>query len=397
MAKFSYRARWGDGKTEKGIIEALDREDLVRKLRSDNKFLIEASEQKKREEGTASLNKKELSIFCRQMSAMLGAGIGMSRALDTLYRSGLSRNLKSAALSLYEGVLSGASLSDSMKRQGKRFPELLVYMTETGEASGELDRIMDNMSDHYASEEEMQKKVKSALTYPVILAVVSVVVIVFMLTKILPTFIGMYGDTPLPVPTRILMAISNFLISQWGILLGAALVLTLLFTWLGTKKGYRISVKKHQMNMRIFGIGNLIRTIMTSRFASTFAILYSSGISILQCMDISSRVMSNDYVEDRLKSVAEDLRKGRSFADSLTETEVFDKMLYTMVSVGEESGSLDSMLMKTGEYFRKEADSALNQLIALIDPVMIIIFGVIIGFIVLAIMLPIFGMYQQIM
>jgi len=397
MAKFSYRARLENGKTENGFMEALNEKDLLRKLRNTGKYCISFREKNVIEKEIPPLKSRELSIFCSQMAAMLGAGIGMSQSLDTLYQSGLSKNLKAAALSLYEGVLDGDSLSLSMKKQGKVFPELLVYMTETGEASGELDSIMNNMAEHYATEEEMHKKIKSALTYPIILALVTVVVVVLMLTKILPSFIGMYGDTPLPLPTKMLMGLSDFLIHKWGILLTAALILALLFSWLNTVKSYRIAVRRNHMKNPIFGMGKLIRTVLTSRFASTFGILYSSGISILECIDISTRVMNNDYVEDRLKNVADCLRQGQTLAESLDNTEVFDRMLVTMVRVGEESGSLDEMLRKTGAYFKKEADGALNQLIALIDPLMIIIFGGIIGFIVLAIMLPIFGMYQQIM
>jgi len=397
MAQYSYRVKTLDGKTEHGTAEAASRNELLSRLRDAGKYCYRIEEKKSAVKETVPLKRRELILFCSQMSAMLSAGIGMAHALNTLYEVGVSRNLKSAALSLYESVLGGFPLSAGMKKQGRTFPELLIYMTEAGEASGDLDHILETMAGHYTTEEEMNKKVRNSMTYPVILGVVSIVVVVFLLTNILPTFIGMYGDTPLPVPTRILIAISNFLTYRWKYLIAGALFLALLFSWLNTRKWYRRAVGKRKLNNPFMGIGKLRRTILTSRFASTFAVLFMSGTGILQCMEISSRVMNDAYVEECLTKASAGLEKGHSLSESLGDAGIFDKMLLMMTETGEESGNLDNMLKQAGEYYKRESESALSRLIAMIDPVMIIVFGIVIGFIVIAIMLPIFSMYQQIL
>lgn len=395
MAAFQYKAHTADGKLHSGAAEAASEEELLHQLRTQGLYCFEIKEEQGRSVQPTPLRLKELTNFCRQLSSLLNAGINMSRALDTLYQSNTSRRVRAAALSLYESVLRGRSLSQSMKQLGPAFPELLIYMTETGEASGTLEAILEEMADHYEQELQLKKKAQSALIYPCILAVVSVAVVIFMLVSVLPKFISMYDGVALPLPTRALLALSGFLQTKWAWILGALLALALAVGWMMEQKPVRIAVK--QMQLRLPVVGRLLRTILTSRFASTFAVLYSSGIGILQSVDILSRVMDNDYVEQQLQGVKSELQDGQMLSAALEKTGVFDQILITMISVGEESGTLDTMLKKTGRNFQRDAETALVRLVALIEPVMIVALGAIIAFIVLAIITPVFSMYQQIL
>lgn len=395
MAKFVYRARTLEGRADRGTAEAADREELLRDLRAQGKYCVDAREVREARSTQKPLKTKNLIVLCRQLGAMLGAGISMSHALNTLYESSENPKTKAAALSLYEGVMKGKALSLTMQEQGKTFPPLLVHMTEAGEASGTLDTIMNNMADHFTQEQEMKKKLQGALIYPVLLVVVSIVVVGFLLTSVMPQFFSMYDGVALPMPTRVLLAVSNFLTGDWKQIIGVILAALFIFAALMTRPGFRVAFRKGQLHSP--GVGKLLRTVLTARFASTFSILITSGISILNSMAITSRVMHNDYVEQQLEVASRGLEQGRMLSQTLREAEVFDPVLLTMIAAGEESGSLDDILNKTGKFFQREAEAALSQMIAMIEPVMIIILGVIIGFTILAIMMPIFGMYQQVL
>lgn len=395
MAKYSYKARTAEGTIEHGIAEATDREALIHQLRDRGLYCSAI-----RESGeTAAMNRplklKSLAAFCRQLAALLHAGINMSRALDTICQASSDKRMHDAAFQLYEGILKGQSLSESMKQQERVFPELLIYMTETGEVSGTLDQIMESMSTHFEREQEIRKKVQSAMIYPIILAVVALIVVVFLLLEVIPSFINMYDGVALPWPTQVLLSISEFLKGYWPVVLGGVLGIVLLMTWLRTQPAYRIASGRRKLHTPV--AGKLRRTILTSRFASTFSVLYSSGISILKSIDITSRVLGNAYVEREMADVTEGLRRGGMLSANLEELKIFHPILISMVKAGEESGSLDDMMKKTGTFFEKEAQAALSQLVAILEPVMIVIFGIIIGFIVISIILPIFGMYQNIL
>lgn len=394
MAEFKYKAVTYDGSAENGISEAADREELMHRLREQKLYPLSVKEYKAAAKATPKpLRLKQLSAFCRQLAAMLHAGVSMAKALDTLCQSGSDKRTRAVSLAVYEGVLKGQSLSESMKQQEKVFPELLIYMTETGEASGTLDVIMEKMAKHFEREQQMKKKIMGALTYPILLSVVAVFVVTFLLTAVLPQFLEMYEGVALPMPTRVLMGISTFLTEKWGVALGVLLGVVLLCTWLMSQKAVRIAIDDIKLRLPI--AGKLQKTILTSRFASTFSVLYGSGISILRSIDVTSRVMGNQYVEQKMMMVSESLRQGGMLSAALSAVGIFNPMFLSMVLVGEESGSLDEMLEKTGAFFEKESAAALSQMVALIEPVMIVVFGVIIGFIVLAIILPIFGMYAQ--
>lgn len=393
MAVFYYRSRRMDGTEVRGTMEAADRDDLVSQLRREGLYVFHIH-QLNRLAGVMwkpRISLKNISVFCSQMSAMLGAGIPAAKSLDMCRRSAADRNVKEALNAVSERVQKGQALSQAMLESGNLFPAFLIYMVETGESSGTLDVIMKKMSAHYEQEVHLRGKIRTALIYPCILAVVAVAAVAFMLTFVLPQFTHMFTDMELPVLTSLLIAFSNFLRVNWLSVLSGVFITVSLFGWMMTKDSFRRVIHKSILLLPI--TGKLIKTIYTSRFASTFAVLYGSGVDILNCLDISGRVLGNSYVRQQLQKTSIQLRAGDMFSDALKNTEVFDLIFVSMVMIGEESGSLEQMLADVGTFYEKEANTAISQLIALVEPVMILIMGGVIGIIVLAIMLPIFKMY----
>lgn len=395
MATFYYQGYSAQGARVEGKMEATDQEELIHRLRAQGTYCHKVKVVGEQQGEQKPLKTKDLTNFCRQLAAMTTAGINISRALNTLYHSNGSKRIQAASLSLYESVLRGHSLSQSMQQLGGTFPELLISMVAAGEASGNLDQILEDMANHFDQELALKKKAQSALIYPCVLALVSVVVVIFMLTSVLPQFVSMYDGVELPAATQFLLFLSDLVSNQWPILLGVLLGLAFVWVLLMNQHSFRVAVKRMQLRLPV--AGKLLRTILTARFASTFSILYGSGVGVLQSTQILSRVMDNEYLELRLKEVEESLRQGQMFSLALEQLGVFDPLLTTMMAVGEESGSLDTMLKKTGSHFQREAETALGQMVALLEPVMIVTLGLVIGFIVLAIITPTFSMYQQIL
>lgn len=395
MARFFYRAKEINGTVVSGVAEAADKEELIRNLRRQGLFCFAIKNKTQTTPSETPVQLKQIALFCRQLAAMLHAGVTMTNALDIIYQSAKSKRMKAAVLQLYEGVQKGQALSVTMSQMNKTFPELLIYMIETGEASGTLDTIMEQMADHFEKEVEMNAKIRAALLYPAILSIVSVAVVIFLITVILPQFITMYAGIELPLPTRMLLSLSHFVRTKWPFLLGGLLGLVFLWMYFMTKRNFRIRI--HHWKFKIPIVGKLYQTIITSRFASTFCILYQSGVNVLKGMEIIARVLRNSYVEKKLFYAAEGLRRGEMLSECLEKTEMFEAMFLSMILVGEESGSLDDILQKTGSYYQREAQQAATKLVGLIGPIMIVILGVIIGFIVISIMLPIFTMYNQIL
>ncbi len=396
MPNYAYKARDAAGKMINSRMEAASRAEVAAKLRAEDKFVIEIKEASSTNSGRGVGKLKGIQVvnFCTQLASTLSAGIVLVRAIDILMTATDDKKLKNVLRELYEGVQKGQSLSQTMKDLGDTFPNLLVHMVESGEASGNIDEIMGKMSRHYEQEQKLNSKIKSAMIYPIILSILSVAVVIFMLTVILPSFASTFEDMVMPLPTRILMGAGDFLKTKWLLLIIIIVALVVGWRYLFSLPGPRLWLDRNVLRLPI--VGKLLRTIFTSRFASTFAMLYSSGISMLTCIDISAKVISNTYIRQELFTVADKIKAGGMLSTGLREAGCFNHIFNAMVLVGEESGSLDDVLERTGAYFQNEADVALSNLVAMLEPIMIIVLGGIIGFIVISIVMPMFGMYSQI-
>ena len=338
----------------------------------------------------------DISIFCKQLHTMLNAGMPLLTSLDVLGAQTENKRLAGTVKSMATQVQKGDVLSVTMRQHKKIFPSLLVNMIEAGELTGNLDNVLLKMSEHYTKENKINSKIKGAMMYPMILSILVVTVVVFMLTFVLPTFMTMFtsSGTQLPLPTRILLAISDALTTYWYLFVGG--LLAIIFTMsrlLKTTDGKRVI---HKLQLKIPVLKTSIAKIATSRFTRTLSTLLASGIPIIQALETSASVTGNQVVIDGIQTVTEDIKKGIVLSSLLKKVGVFPPMVISMVNIGEESGALEEMLSKTADYYDEELDVAISRMIGILEPLMIVVMALIVGFIVVAMIMPMFDMYGTI-
>lgn len=395
MPEFRYTVIDAKGQTISGMMEA-DSKEICRKIIAQRGlYCLSISEAnlatRSLSFGGNKVKAKELSIFCRQFSTMLISGIGVIKALDILHSQAESPRLKAVLKGVYDSVQRGQSLSAALNAQNA-FPDLLINMVEAGEAGGTLDEVMGRLADYYEKMLKTANKVKGALMYPIILSILTVVVVIFLLVGVLPVFMDMFSSSgaPLPLPTRILVGISNSLTTYWYIyLVVISLAILLWMQFIKREKG-RLWWDRFKTRMPVAGKLNVI--IISARFARTLSAMVQSGIPILKSLEITSKVMGNSFYAHHVMEIRDDIRKGASLSASLKKTGIFPVMLLSMINVGEESGNLDSVLMKTSNFYDEESDAAVSRLLGILEPLLIIVMAGVIGFIVVSIMMPMYGM-----
>lgn len=382
------------GKRSSGIYSVATIDDLKKTMKEKDLYLIDYKEINPKEVMGKKLNTKSLVVFSRQLSTMIAAGIPIIQALDMLQSKADNKRSKDIFRNIFENVQKGNSLSDSMVAQRGAFPELLTNMVKAGELGGTLDQSLARMSDHYEKEAKLSSKIKSASIYPAILAVISVVVVLLLVTFVLPTITSMFDQSLMPASTKIILMFSNFLINNWIALIVGLVIFIFTIRLLIRVRSVKIEVDKMKLRLPIFG--KLNRTVYSARCARAFASLYSSGVQTLDMIEITGKVLNNTYLEDKFLAVIEGVSRGDLISQAIERTEEFDKMLSSMIFIGEESGSLGDILSSTADYFDNEADAALQRMVAMIEPIMIVVLGIVIGFIVISIMQPIFTMYGSV-
>lgn len=395
MALFKYNAMDETGKHIKGRMEAGTEQDLGIRLKEEGKLLIFASEIQAGG-SVKRLKDKMLADFCRQLGNLLGAGVSLVRAIVIISQE---EGLKPQYKQLYENVLrqlrQGESLSATMVAQGEAFPELLVQMVRSAEASGHLDKTMLRMAQHYEKQYRLAAKVKSSMTYPKILSVLIVCVVVFIMVAIIPQFMPIFETMDeLPVPTTILLALSDGVKNYWYLIVVAGLLLWMAFSYIGRLSKVRYFIDKAKVRMPL--IGKLMQTIYTARFARTLSSLYSSGLPILSALQSAYRTIGNRYIESQFDQVIGRIRAGEALSACIHDVDGLLVKLSASVAVGEETGNLDNMLDSIADSLDYDADMALTRLTSYLEPVMIIVMAFVVGFILIAVMLPIFDSYSAI-
>jgi type IV pilus assembly protein PilC len=357
-------------------------------------YLLDYRETKSESDSISKLKMKSLVIFCRQLGTMVTSGIPIMQALDMLQSKADNAKTKKIFRNIYEEVQKGNSLSDAMKLQRGAFPDLLMNMVMAGELGGTLDRSLSRMSEHYEKEARLANKIKSASIYPIILGVVSVSVVLLLVMFVLPSITSMFDPKDMPFSTKIMLGASNFLLDNW-IAIFAVIIGSVVGIRLALKvRSVRVRFDKFKVFMPV--LGKLVQTIYSARCARAFASLYSSGVQTLDMIETTSKVLGNAYLEDMFRDVMTSVSQGDLISRAIANTGSFDPMLSSMIYIGEESGSLGELLNSTADYFDNEADSAIQRMVSMIEPAMIIVLGVVIGFIVLSIIQPIFSMYGAI-
>jgi type IV pilus assembly protein PilC len=392
MAVFTYQGR-GAGGTTTGEIEAQDRTAAVGELRKRAILVTKINEKaggKTPSKGGGKVKDKEMAIFTRQFSTMIDAGLPLVQCLNILAEQSESKNLRDVTGKVARSVEQGSTLADALRRNPRTFDDLFVNLVEVGETGGILDTVFQRLAAYIEKAAALKRKVKSAMIYPSSIIGVAFLVVIFMLTFVIPTFTKMFKDlgADLPVPTLVVVWLSEFVRNY--ILLIIAGVIGCVFAlraYYRTEKG-RSTIDALLLKLPV--IGTLIRKVAVARFTRTLGTLVSSGVPILEGLRITARTAGNRVVEKAVMQCRAAVTAGKTLAEPLKASGVFPPMVIQMISVGEQTGALDAMLSKIADFYDDEVDTAVGALTALLEPVMIVVLGVIIGGLVVAMYLPIF-------
>ncbi len=396
MKSFSYVAKTAADKQVKGTINAEDEKEFSAKLREKGLILISFEEKEVGAKKTVKKFKtKELAFNCRQLAAMLTSGLTLVKALDILSKEQPNDASKAIWQSVYENVQKGESFSASLEMYKGVFPDFLISMVAAGESSGSLDVIMQRMSDHYAKENKMNNTIKGAMTYPIVLMILCIAIVIGMFTFIMPTFAGLFeSPDDMPALTRVMMGFSDSLVNYWfvyiAVIVGAVFGVIYMLKIPGTR------LKWDKFIIKGPGFGPLVVKIYTARFSRTLASLYSSGIPMVECLQRSSSILGNRYIDQCFENVVDEVKQGETLSASIQRTEIFDSMFCSIIFVGEEAGALDTILQKTSDYYDEEADSAVGRLVGMLEPLMIIIMGIAVGLVVASVLPALYGSFDAV-
>lgn len=397
MAKYKYRAMNTQKEIFEGTKEAESTQEVIDFIGANGYYPLLVEEVIESKEINIEINKKvklrDISVFCRQFYTMLDAGVPILRCLEILASQTENKILKDTLKVIQKDVERGEPLSDSMKKHEKIFPELLISLVEAGEASGNLDKIMQRMSMHYEKESKTVNKVKTAMIYPVMLSIIATLAVIFILVFVMPTFKEIFEQTgaDLPWSTQLLLNSGDFLKNNALILIIiAGLIGFLIKRYLNTEKG---KVFKSEMALKIPALNKLNQMNIVSRFTRTMSVLLASGMPLMKSLEIVSNVVENRVAQKALRHVESEVSKGESFNTAIRETDLFPQMLYSMIEIGENTGALDDILNKTADFYDEELDTTIQSTVALMEPILIVVMGLVVGFIIMSVMLPLYESY----
>jgi general secretion pathway protein F len=404
VAVYEYRGLDQAGRSIKGIIDA-DSPRLARvKLRRSGIFPTEILTDRFTKKPVAEalsigalfgrIKIQDVSIMTRQMATLVGAGLPIVEALTALIDQTENVRLKKVITQVRESVNEGSSLADAMSRFPKVFSDLYANMIRAGESSGALDIVLKRLADFMENQVMLRNKVLSTLSYPIILVLVGIGILSFLLISVVPKVVRIFDELEqaLPIPTVILIAVADFLRDYWWVF--AVVIVGGMFAlrqYAATEKGHQMY---DRMILKLPLTGRLLRIIVTTRFARTLAILLNSGIPLLQSMDIAKAVVNNTIISGAIESAKDGIREGESIAEPLKRSKVFPSMVNHMIAVGEKTGELEQMLFKISEAYENEVEMTISRMTSLLGPIVILLLGGIVLFIVLAILLPMFEMNQ---
>ncbi|MDD7209660.1 MAG: type II secretion system F family protein [Lachnospiraceae bacterium] len=396
MGTYRYIAQTAEGKKVRGVLEAANPEELHQNLKDGNLFLLSAKEQKSKKNRKKPFKTKTLADFSRQLSTLVGAGVTLVRAIGIIAKG---KSVKPRERAVYDDILTkirqGIPLSEAMEAQDGVFPELMIHMYRSAEAGGNLEQVSLKMAELYEKEHRLQGKISSSMIYPKILLVMILAVILILTKFVLPEFKELFDQMErLPLPTRILNHISYVMEHHWILVLAV-----LFFIWGGGKillRAPSVRARWHKLLLHLPVIGNLEQVICTSRFARTLSSLYSAGIPIVTALGIARKTSGNLYIEDQFDEVISFVKAGNNLSDSLEMVDGFVNKLSDTIRVGEETGSLDRMLVSTADALEFDADMAINKMVSLVEPTMLIVMGFIVAFVMIAVFSALYGSYDAI-
>lgn len=396
MPVFTYRGTNRSGGNVSGEVNATSKAELQNILRRQQITPTKMS-QKGKEFNLptfgAGVNSKELAIFTRQFSVMIDAGLPLVQCLEILASQQENKTFQKVLTGTRSSVEGGATLSTAMRQYPKVFDSLYVNMVEAGETGGILDTILQRLSSYIEKNVKLQRAVKSAMVYPIGVLSIAGGVIVLLLWKVVPIFATLFAGlgVDLPLPTRIVIGLSNMIGSIFGLLILVGLVAVIfgIKVWYGTPQG-RYAIDATILRLPVIGI--LMRKIAVARFTRTLGTLIASGVPILEGLDITAKTAGNAVVEKALQQVRKSLEEGKSLTDPLKDSNVFPGMVTQMISVGEQTGAMDAMLQKIADFYEEEVDAAVKDLLTALEPIMIVVLGVVVGGVVISMYMPLFSL-----
>src|SRR3954471_6363999 len=398
MATFAFNGRTRQGQTINGERTADTLEGAVAALRREQVLVTNISpvaEKKPVAKKGKKASAKSLAVFTRQFSVMIDAGLPLVQCLEILGSQEEDKNFAAVILATRGDVESGASLADAMKRHPKTFDPLFTNMIAAGEAGGILDTILKRLATYIEKAVKLKSQVQSAMIYPVAVIVIAALVVGVILWKVIPTFANLFQGlgAELPLPTRVVIALSNGLVKYMPFVIGGIFALGFAFQRYYSTPGGRHTVDAIVLKMPV--LGNLMRKIAVARFCRTLSTLLASGVSILEALEITAKTAGNAIVEEAITITRHAIERGETIAQPLKETRVFPPMVVQMIGVGEATGALDTMLSKIADFYEEEVDVAVAGLLTLMEPLMIAFLGGIVGGIVIAMYMPIFSLISK--
>lgn len=397
MPRFSYKAKRPSGEIIEGVLEAENRRLVVAKLQGMKVYPISVEEEGGRGlQAEVSLQTfsrirfTDIVNFTRQLSDLTKAGLPLVRSLDVLIEQNESEKFKNVIRTLKNDVAGGTSFSDALAKFPKQFSDLYSSMVRSGEVGGYLDTVLDRLADFLEQEADLRNRIRNAMAYPIIMIFVAVSVVFILTVYVVPTFVDMFEDQQLELPgmTKILIGISDGVRSYWYIVIAGICLIVYGFRQFVAKPEGRLLIDKIKLYTPV--VGDMIRKREISKFARTLGTLLGNGVSILKALDVVTQVISNKILADEIAGLKEDITEGARLSSKMRHSQVFPPVAVNMVAVGEETGDLERTLVRIAETYEVETDRALKTMVTLIEPLLIICMAIVVGFIVMAMILPIF-------
>lgn len=407
MPRYRYKALTPDGRIVEGEREFPSLQSLANYLSKENLVIIRAEEVKEKEKKEikieiplpfSGVSDRDWSLICRQLSVLVGAGVGVVEALRLLSEQVGNKKLRNALVGVAKLVEEGSSLTAALRRYSNIFPEFIINLVEVGEETGELDLVLRRAADYYEKLAFIKGKVKSASFYPTFVLIIATIIVGGILTFIVPQFESIYKSFggELPLPTQILINASKVLRENFLTIFGVFLLSAIVFLYL-YRKNYNFREFIHRILLRIPKFGEIFEKSALARFGRTMATLFSSGVPIERALEISAKVVGMIPIEKAINQAKKDVLEGKTLWSSLRRTKKFPNMIIAMVKVGEETGRIDEMLNSIANFYEEEVDRLIEGLISLIEPMLIVVLGGIIGLILIALYLPIFKIGELIL
>ena len=398
MPVFEYTGRTPTGQTVSGTLEAKNKQELMQLLRRQRVIVTNVKRKSKSLNLTIGTGVKavEISRFTRQFAVMIEAGLPLVQCLDILAAQTTNKVLAKVIANVRDTVSSGSTLADALAKEKKVFDQLYVSMIEAGEVGGALDVILKRLADYREKADAIKRKIKGALTYPAIMLVMLVLISFVMLTFVIPIFAGMFEGlgAELPKPTQIVINLSNWLKGNLHLIIGGVILIIIIYKLMRKNSKTRYYLDYLFLKLPLFGM--LIRKTAVARFSRTLGTLIQSGVNIIDALQVTAKTAGNDVIARAIKNAIIAISQGETIAKPLEESGVFPPMVVQMINVGEKTGNLDTMLAKIADFYEEEVDSAVETLTAMIEPLMTVVMGIVVGGLLVAMYLPMFDIIGKI-